>query len=101
MTITTIDIKPNLLKSISKIAKKEGIIEDKALNEVIERGIRNTETKEAVFNRLDKLTNGKIKIANKDTYNPNKSNSIKDIIEAPKGFDPVKAVHDANAGKWE
>jgi hypothetical protein len=39
MTLVKNDIKPYLLKNISKIAKKEGISEEKLINEAIERGL--------------------------------------------------------------
>ena len=39
MTVVKNDIKADLLKNISKIAKKEGISEEKLINEAIERGL--------------------------------------------------------------
>ncbi|MDR0911174.1 MAG: hypothetical protein LBM96_01065 [Methanobrevibacter sp.] len=39
MTLVKNDIKPYLLKNISKIAKKEGISEEKLINEAIEKGL--------------------------------------------------------------
>jgi len=89
------NIKPNLLKIISKIAKSEKITEEKAINEIIEKGIE-AKRKNKIPEHL---------IANKDTYNPNPTkkelNSIVGIIEAPEGFDVVEAVNDVRVRKWE
>jgi len=45
MSTGTINIKPDLMKAVSKIAKKEGISENKALNQVIEKGIEKSKPK--------------------------------------------------------
>ena len=58
-----------------------------------------TKTNETTIGRIERITGGKAKILNKDTYNPIESNSIKDIIEAPEGFNPVQAVEDTNVKK--
>ena len=95
MTIKIEDIKPDLLKKISKIAKNEKISEEKAINEIIEKGIE-TKTKNKIPEHL---------IANKDTYNSNPTkeelNSIVGIMEAPEGFNVVEAVNDVRVRKWE
>jgi hypothetical protein len=52
---------------------------------------------------MEKLTKGKIKILNKDTYNPNPSdkelNSIVGIFKAPERVNPVKELLDLRMGK--
>ena len=89
------NIKPNLLKKINEIAKNEKISEEKAVNEIIEKGIE-VKTKNKIPEHL---------IANKNTYNPNPTkeelNSIVGIMEAPEGFDVVEAVNDVRVRKWE
>jgi len=96
-----IKIEPNIFKALIKRAKNEGTTTNKIINNILKKEVNTEEDNEAVFERIERLTNGKAKISNKDTYNPNKSNSIKDMMEAPEGFDPVQAVHDASCGKWE
>ncbi|KZX15002.1 hypothetical protein MBCUT_18040 [Methanobrevibacter cuticularis] len=97
MVITTnnIKIKPDLLKAISRIAKRENMTETKVLNDIIEKGIESK--------RKNKIPEHFI--ANKDTYNSNPTkkelNSIVGIMEAPEGFDVVEAVNDARIRKWE
>ena len=97
-----IKIEPNIFKAISKRAKKEGTTANKLINNILKKEVKNNET---AIERVERLTNGKIKIANKDTYNPNPTkeelNSIVGIMEAPKGFDVVEAVEDARNRKWE
>lgn len=103
-TITKeIKIDTKLLKSISNIAKKENRTENNVINDMIKKGLKSTENKKAVFDRVERLTNGKIKIANKDSYNPNPTekelNSIVGIAKAPKGVNPVTALLDLRNGK--
>ncbi|GAA5819768.1 MAG: conserved hypothetical protein partial [Methanobrevibacter sp. CfCl-M3] len=101
--MTTVEIEPKLLKTIIKIAKKENKTENSIINDALKKGLENRESKEVAFARMERLTNGKIKILNKDTYNPNPTdeelNSIVGIVKAPKGIDPVKALLDLRMGK--
>ena len=92
MTILIDDIKPNLLKTISKIAKNENIMEKKALNEIIEKGIK-TKTKNKVPDHL---------IANKDTYNPNPERRMKfaGIFKTEAPFDVDKAIKEIRTRKY-
>jgi predicted DNA-binding protein len=98
MSIVVDKINPNLLKTISEIAKKENKTETKVLEDVIKKGLKSRESKELAFERMERLTNGKMKILNKDTYNPNPTDeeldSIVGIFKAPKGVSPVKALLD-------
>jgi len=105
---TSIHIPIDTLIKIKSIAVKKGTTQNNVIIELINKGLKRNEkmtednkTKETAIERVERLTNGKAEILNKDTYNPNKSNSIKDIIEAPEGFDPVKAVEEANVRKWK
>ena len=106
---TTIQIPKDILIKIKSMAVKEGKTQNNIINELITKGIENKEkiktqnrVNETAIERIERLTRGKAKIANKDTYNPDESNSIKGIIETPeKDFDIVKAVHDASCGKCE
>jgi len=84
MTIKIEDIKPDLLKKISKIAKNEKISEEKAINEIIEKGIE-TKTKNKIPEYL---------IANKDTYDPDHERlmSMSGIIKTDEPFDTAKAI---------
>ena len=97
------DIEPNILKSIRSMAKNKGMSEKETINILLKKGLKTTENKKDVFERLEKSTKGKIKIANKDTYNPNPSkkelNSIVGIVKAPKGVNPVQALLDLRNGK--
>ena len=94
-TIIIGNIKDNLLKMISKIAKDGKVTEEKVINEIMEKGIE-TKTKNKIPEHL---------IANKDTYNSNPTkeelNSIVGIMEAPEGFNVVEAVNDVRVRKWE
>jgi transcriptional antiterminator len=94
--INTTYIKPNLLKTINKIAKDNGVSEKKVLNDVIEKGIASITSKEKIEDKIKRLSNGKLKVANVDTYKPNQTvkehNRMAGVVKAPKGFDPVKAV---------
>ena len=80
------NINSNLLKKISKIAKNEKISEEKAINEIIEKGI-NAKTKNKIPEHL---------ILNKDTYNPDpeKSRKMIGIIKTDKPFDTAKAIRE-------
>jgi len=99
MSIETINIKPDLLKAVSKIAKKEGISENKALNEIIEKGIE-TKTKEKTRTRT-KIPN--YLIANKDTYDPNPDRFLKSagMIKGCKPFNAVEMVRKMRNGDYD
>ena len=107
LTRTTIQLPRDILIKIKSIAVEEGKTQNNIINEFIAEGLENkkkngqNKRKETAIERVERLTNGKAKIMNKNTYNPTKSNSIKGIIEAPEDFDVVKTVHDANVGKWK
>jgi len=105
---TTIQIPKDTLIKIKSMAVKKGKTQNNIINELSTKGIEIEEkikgtnkVNETAIERVERLTNGKAEILNKDTFNPNKANSIKGIIEAPEGFDPVKAVHDTNIRKGE
>ncbi|MCL2114979.1 MAG: hypothetical protein FWH29_02025 [Methanobrevibacter sp.] len=95
MSIETISIKPDLLKTISNIAKKEGINENQALNEIIEKGIEaKIKTKNKIPNYL---------IANKDTYNPYPERFLNSagMIKGCKPFSAVKLVKQMRSGDYD
>ncbi|KZX17536.1 hypothetical protein MBCUT_02110 [Methanobrevibacter cuticularis] len=83
-TIQIENIKPNLLKRISKIAKDEKITEEKAIKEIIEKGIE-AKTKNKIPKHL---------IANKDTYDPDPERlmNMSGIIETDEPFDTAQAI---------
>ena len=95
-------IEPNIFKAISQKAENEGTTVNKIINDILKKEVKIEETP---IEKIERLTNGKIKIANKDTYNPNPTkeelNSIVGIMDAPEGFDVVEAVEDARNRKWE
>ena len=97
---TNIKIEPSIFKVISQRAKNEGTTEDKIINDILKKEV---ETNETAIERIERLTDGKAEIANKDTYNPDPINadSMKGIIEGHEDFDIVKAVHDVKVGKWD
>lgn len=84
-TLTIEDIKPNLLKSITKIAKDKKITEKEAINKIIEKGIKNTEV--IIPDRY---------IANKDTYNPDHKRRMKmaGIIKTEEPFNTLEAIEE-------
>ena len=105
---TSIHIPIDTLIKIKSMAVKKGTTQNNIIVELINKGLEKAEKikeenkeNETAIERIERLTNGKAEILNKDTYNPSKSNSIKDIIEAPEGFDPVQAVEDASVRKWK
>lgn len=85
-TIIIGNIKDDLLKKISKIAKNEKITEEKVINEIMEKGI-DVKTKNKIPEHL---------IANKDTYNPSHERrmSFSGIIETDEPFDTAKAIRE-------
>ncbi len=86
------NINPKLLKKISKIAKKEKITEEEAINEVIEKGIK-VKTKNRIPEHL---------ILNKDTYNPDHKRrmSFAGIIKTDKPFDTAKAIKEVRSREY-
>jgi len=105
---TSIQIPIDTLIKIKSLAVKKGTTQNNIIIELIKKGLEIKEgeksqnkSNETAIKRVERLTNGKAKIINKNTYNTSKSNSIKGIIEAPKGFNVVKDVHYANTGKWK
>jgi len=91
---TTVKIESELFKTIKEIAKSGNISEDKALNEVLEKGIKELK-KELLFKKIEAKGGS---ISNKDTYGKGDSEDICGLGEAPKGFDSVKAVNDMKSG---
>ncbi|MDR3063090.1 MAG: hypothetical protein LBU40_02995 [Methanobrevibacter sp.] len=93
---TKITIDSNIFRVISQKAKNEGTTENKIINDILKKELKNSENS---IEKVERLTNGKIKIANKNTYAINSSktelNSIVGIIEAPEGFDVVEAEKDS------
>jgi len=109
---TTIQIPKNTLIKIKSMAVKKGKTQNNIINELITKGIENEEkikgtnkVNETAIERVERLTKGKAQILNKDTFNPNPTkeelNSIVGLMDAPKGFDVVKAVEEANIRKWK
>ncbi len=84
MSVNTEDIKPKLLKAISKIANNENTTETKVLNEIIEEGIESR-----IKNKIPEYL-----IANKDTYNPDNDRIRKmaGIIKTKKPFKTAEAI---------
>jgi hypothetical protein len=86
--INTTYINPNLLKTINKIAKDNDVSEEK--------GIESITSKEKIEDKIKRLSNRKLKVANVDTYKANQTvkelNRMDGVVKAPKVFDPVKAV---------
>ncbi|MCL2114847.1 MAG: hypothetical protein FWH29_01325 [Methanobrevibacter sp.] len=90
MAVSINEIKPDLLKNISKIAKREGVSETKVLNEVLKIGIE-IKTKSKIPNFL---------IGNKDTYNPDPERLMGSagFIKGYKPFDAMKLVEEMRRG---
>ncbi|KZX10980.1 hypothetical protein [Methanobrevibacter curvatus] len=81
---------PNILKSISRIAKRENKPETKVLEEVIKKGLKETEPK--IPEHL---------IANKDTYNPDPKRLMESagFIKGVKPFNAVELVREMRRGE--
>jgi hypothetical protein len=84
-----IKINVDLLKAIEKRDKDENTSEDKIFNEIIEKGLKNSETK--IPEHL---------ILNKDTYNPDseKRRKCAGIGATDKSFDAVKVIREMRSG---
>ncbi|MDR3291378.1 MAG: hypothetical protein LBT10_04425 [Methanobrevibacter sp.] len=95
MTTSTITIKidTNLLKSINKIAKTKGTTGNYIINNMIKKALKNTET---IEEKIKRLSNGKITMANAEKYNPDPEKFLKmaGIIETKKPFDTGKALNE-------
>ncbi|MCL2114644.1 MAG: hypothetical protein FWH29_00300 [Methanobrevibacter sp.] len=76
------------------MAINKGKSEKEVLNIIIRDGLEINENKESKKEKIYKA------MINKNTYNPNNNKkgfkSLKGFITAPKGFNPVKAVEEAN-----
>ncbi|MDR0911437.1 MAG: hypothetical protein LBM96_02410 [Methanobrevibacter sp.] len=85
MSIVVDKINPNLLKTISEIAKKENKTETKVLEDIIEKGIKSKKNKIPDY-----------LIGNKDTYNPDPDRIMKSggFIKGVKPFNAVKLVRE-------
>ncbi|MBZ9570594.1 hypothetical protein KQY27_03415 [Methanobrevibacter sp. TMH8] len=86
MTIRIENIKPEILKKISQIAKDENITEEEAIIEILEKGIES----------MSKIKIPEHLIANKDTYNPDHERimSYSGIIETDEPVDVTKAIRE-------
>ena len=89
MSVKTINIKPDLLKTISKIAKRENTTENKVINDLIAKGIEESEPK--IPEHL---------ITNKDTYNHDPKRRMKSagMIKGCKPFNAVELVREMRSG---
>ena len=80
------------------MAINKGKSEKEVLNIIIRDGLEINENKESKKEKIYKA------MINKNTYNPNNNKkgfkSLKGFITAPKGFNPVKAVEEANLESW-
>ncbi|MGL4669517.1 MAG: hypothetical protein ACRCVG_02810 [Methanobacteriaceae archaeon] len=90
MNIVFDKINPNLLKTISEIAKRENRTETKVLEDIIERGIKSKKNK--IPNYL---------ITNKDTYNPDPERLMKmaGIVKNCKPFSATELVREMRKGE--
>lgn len=98
METRIIEIDAKLFKTISKIAKNKGVSENKIVNDIVKNNIKNNEN---VFDEIEKLSDGKAIIGNKNTYNPKKENWEKliNMKKSSNGVKPVKALLDLRVGK--
>ncbi|MCL2116213.1 MAG: hypothetical protein FWH29_08330 [Methanobrevibacter sp.] len=88
MSSGTNNIKPDLLKAVSKIAKKEGISENQALNDIIEKGIEKSEQKIPDY-----------LIANKNRKpNSERKKRMAGIVKGCKPFNAVELVREVRRG---
>jgi len=85
MSVGTIKIKPDLLKIVSEIAKRENTTENDVINNLIAKGIEESEPK--IPEHL---------ITNKDTYNPDPKRRRKSagMIKGCKPFNAVELVRE-------
>lgn len=91
MNASKININPDLLKAISKIAKREGISENRALNNVIEKGIKKSEVEIPEY-----------LIANKNRKpDPERKKRMAGIVKGCKPFNAVELVREVRRGKYD
>jgi hypothetical protein len=86
-------IEDRFLKTIKNMAKIENTTESKIINDLLEKGIESTKTKNKIPDYL---------IANKNTYNPD-SERIKEmigIIETDEPFEVAKAIDEIRTRKY-
>ncbi|MDR2624379.1 MAG: hypothetical protein LBC39_07460 [Methanobrevibacter sp.] len=95
---TTINIDSEIMKTIKMIAVSKNKTQTEIINTYLKQSIINeTEAthKETLKERIKRLgLEDEVNITNEKTYNP-KSNNFKKIIgsvQAPKNFNPVKAI---------
>ncbi|MDR0900198.1 MAG: hypothetical protein LBM26_00900 [Methanobrevibacter sp.] len=88
--MATVSIKDDIYKTITKLAKKENTTETKVLEDIIEKGLRNTESKIPDY-----------LIGNKDTYDPNPERrlSFAGFIKGVKPFNAVELVREMRRGE--
>jgi len=93
-------IDPNLLKTLSKIAKKENKTETRVLEDMIKKGIE-TSQKETLEEKIKKFSDTSEKIIIQKPRKSGKSLSTKEIIglfEAKESFDSVKEIKKMERG---
>lgn len=94
MSINIEDIKPNLLKKISEIAKNKEISEEVAINKIIEKGIETIEN-EIFGEKINKISDSNDKIIIQLPRKSGKSLETEEIIgifEAKELFDSVEEI---------
>ena len=84
-----IEIEPDLLNKISRIAKDKNTTENKIINDILKRGVETTENKIPDY-----------LIGNKDTYNPDpeRRRKMAGIVKNCKPFNAVKLVREMREG---
>lgn len=96
-----IQIGTSTLKSIERIAKTRNITKDKALSEVIEKGIETTEN-EIFEEKIKKISDSNDKITIQKPKKSGKSLKTEEIIgmfEAPEPFNSVDEVKNMESGE--
>jgi len=96
-----IQLSATALKSIEKIAKNRNITEDKALTELIEKGIETTES-EIIKEKIEKISDSNDEITIQRPRKSGKSLKTKEIIgifEAKEPFNSVEEVKKMESGK--
>ena len=99
MAVSIKDIKKNYLEKIKRMAINKGKSEKDILNNIIKDGLEVNKNKEL---KKERIYN---EMVNKDTYNPNNNKegfkSLRGFMTAPKDFDPVKIVEEANLERFD
>jgi len=96
-----IEIEPELFKTISKIAKNKNITEDKALAELIEKGIETTEI-EIIEEKIEKISDSNEGITIQRPRKSGKALKTKEIIgifEAKESFNSVEEIKKMENGE--